>query len=57
MNNKELNIAAWVKEIRFFIRIEKKIAIKTDRFDKFTNISRNGCKYLKIIRRILSFCC
>ena len=36
INNKELNIAAWTKEMKFFIHIEKKIAIKTDRFDKFT---------------------
>ena len=35
INNKELNIATWVKEMKFFLHIEKKIAIKTDRFDKF----------------------
>ena len=28
--------AAWVKLIKFFIHIEKNIAIKTDHFDKFT---------------------
>ena len=33
--NKELNIATWIKEMKFFLHIEKKIAIKTDRFDKF----------------------
>ena len=36
INIKELNIAAWVKEIKFFLYIEKKIAIKIDRFDQFT---------------------
>ena len=36
INNKELNIATWVKEMKFFLHIEK-IAIKTDRFDKFAN--------------------
>ena len=50
INNKELNIATWVKEMKFFLHIEKKIAIKTDRFDKFQNIGRNGCKYLTIIK-------
>ena len=34
INNKELNIAAGAKYIKFFINIEKKIAIKTDHFDK-----------------------
>ena len=36
INNKGLNIAEWVKELKFFIHIEKKIAIKADRFPKFT---------------------
>ena len=36
INNKGLNIAEWVKELKFFIRFEKKIAIKADRFPKFT---------------------
>ena len=35
INNKGLNIAEWVKELKFFIHIEKKIAMKADRFPKF----------------------
>ena len=31
-----MNIAEWVKELKFFIHIEKKIAIKADRCHKFT---------------------
>ena len=36
INNKGLNIAEWVKELKSFIHIETKIAIKADPFHKFT---------------------
>ena len=35
INNKQLNLLAWIHEVKFFIQIEKMIAIKTDRYHKF----------------------
>ena len=35
INNKQLNLLAWIHEVKFFIQIEKMIAIKTDRYYKF----------------------
>lgn len=35
INDKQLNLLAWIHEVKFFIQIEKMIAIKTDRYHKF----------------------
>ena len=54
INNKGLNIAEWVKELKFFIHIEKKIAIKADRFPKFTKYWQKWLKSLKTIRTFIA---
>ena len=46
--------AEWVKKLKFFIHIEKKIAIKADRFPKFTKYWQ---KWLQIFENNQDFHC
>ena len=54
INTKGSNIAEWVKELKFFIRIEKKIAIKADRFHKFTKYWQKWSQIFKTIRTFIA---